>query len=57
VTLSTEELARLLLALTLLLSAAHACGYLFARLRQPRVIGEILGGLLPSCWCSRWRSR
>jgi Kef-type K+ transport system membrane component KefB len=45
-TLSTEELARLLLALTLLLSAAHAAGYLFARLRQPRVIGEILGGLL-----------
>jgi Kef-type K+ transport system membrane component KefB len=45
-TLSAEELARLLLALTLLLSAAHASGYLFARLRQPRVIGEILGGLL-----------
>ena len=45
-TLSAPELAHLLLALTLLLSAAHACGYLFARLRQPRVIGEILGGLL-----------
>ena len=44
--LTGEELARLLLALTLLLSAAHAFGYLFARLRQPRVIGEILGGLL-----------
>jgi Kef-type K+ transport system membrane component KefB len=45
-TLSTEEFARLLLALTLLLAAAHAAGYGFARLRQPRVIGEILGGLL-----------
>ena len=45
-TLPVDELARLLLALTLLLSAAHASGYLFARLRQPRVIGEILGGLL-----------
>jgi Kef-type K+ transport system membrane component KefB len=44
--LSTEELARLLLALTLLLSAAHAAGYLFARWGQPRVIGEIFGGLL-----------
>jgi len=44
--LSVEELSHLLLALMLLLSAAHACGYLFARLRQPRVIGEILGGLL-----------
>jgi Kef-type K+ transport system membrane component KefB len=45
-TLSVDDLSRLLLALTLLLSAAHASGYLFARLRQPRVIGEILGGLL-----------
>ena len=45
-TLPVDELARLLLALTLLLSAAHASGYLFARLRQPRVIGEIIGGLL-----------
>jgi Kef-type K+ transport system membrane component KefB len=45
-TLPVEDLARLLLALALLLSGAHACGYLFARLRQPRVIGEILGGLL-----------
>jgi len=45
-TLSVDDLARLLLALALLLSAAHASGYLFSRLRQPRVIGEILGGLL-----------
>lgn len=44
--LSTAELARLLLAVALLLTAAHGCGYLFARYRQPRVIGEILGGLL-----------
>jgi Kef-type K+ transport system membrane component KefB len=29
-----------------LLTFAHAFGYLFGRLRQPRVIGEILGGLL-----------
>jgi Kef-type K+ transport system membrane component KefB len=36
----------MLLALALLLIAAHACGYLFARFRQPPVIGEILGGLL-----------
>lgn len=45
-TLSTDEVARLLVALALLLSAAHGAGYLFTRLRQPRVIGEILGGLL-----------
>jgi Kef-type K+ transport system membrane component KefB len=45
-TFSTSELASLLLALALLLVAAHGCGTLFARLRQPRVIGEILGGLV-----------
>ena len=46
VTLGSLELARLLLALTLLLVAAHAFGYLANRIGQPRVIGEILGGLL-----------
>jgi Kef-type K+ transport system membrane component KefB len=44
-TFSPADLARLLLALTLLLTAAHAWGYLFSYLRMPRVIGEILGGL------------
>ncbi|MFF9205411.1 cation:proton antiporter [Streptomyces sp. NPDC014986] len=38
--------AQLLCALTALLVAAHTMGQLFARLRQPQVIGEILGGLL-----------
>lgn len=45
-TLDTPELAHVLLALGLLLAAAHGCGYAMARLRQPRVIGEIIGGLL-----------
>lgn len=36
----------LLLCLGLLLGAAHLIGLLFARLRQPRVVGEIVGGLL-----------
>jgi K+:H+ antiporter len=44
-TLSTSEFASLLAALAALLVVAHGCGTLFARLRQPRVIGEILGGL------------
>jgi Kef-type K+ transport system membrane component KefB len=54
--LSVESLSHLLLALTLLLSAAHAFGYGFARLRQPRVIGEILGGLLlgPTLFGALW---
>src|SRR4051812_35573102 len=30
----------------ILLSAAHLLGNLFSRLRQPRVIGEILAGVL-----------
>jgi Kef-type K+ transport system membrane component KefB len=36
----------MLVALALLLLSAHAFGHLFARLRQPRVIGEIVGGLV-----------
>ena len=44
--LSDADLARLLLAVVLLLVAAHLLGRLFTRFRQPRVAGEILGGLL-----------
>src|SRR5258708_1457562 len=36
----------LIFFLSILLTAAHLLGYLFARLRQPRVIGEILAGIL-----------
>ncbi len=43
---SADALTTLLFALTLLLIAAHACAYVFVRLRQPRVIGELLGGLV-----------
>jgi Kef-type K+ transport system membrane component KefB len=44
--LSPIETARLLLAVLLLLSAAHGFGYAFVRLKQPRVVGEIVGGLV-----------
>ena len=40
------DLARLLIALAVLLIAAHGVGALFARFRQPPAIGEIVGGLL-----------
>jgi Kef-type K+ transport system membrane component KefB len=40
------ETAHILLALVLLLTAAHGVGFLFVHFRQPRVIGEIVGGLL-----------
>jgi Kef-type K+ transport system membrane component KefB len=44
--LSNSDLIHLILALLLLLTAAHGLGLLFARLHQPRVAGEIIGGLL-----------
>lgn len=44
--MSDTDLFRLLACLALLLVAAHLFGRLFARLRQPPVVGEILGGLL-----------
>ncbi|MQA93613.1 MAG: cation:proton antiporter [Streptosporangiales bacterium] len=44
--LSTADVAHVLVALTLLVLAAHVVGHVFGVLRQPPVIGEILGGLL-----------
>jgi Kef-type K+ transport system membrane component KefB len=44
--LGSGDVAHILLALGVLLSLAHGLGYVFARFRQPAVIGEILGGLL-----------
>src|SRR5919206_2786302 len=41
-----SDLAHLLGALVLLLVAVHGMAYVFGRLRQPPVIGEIVGGLL-----------
>ncbi|WP_327726831.1 cation:proton antiporter [Streptomyces sp. NBC_00487] len=44
--LTISDTARILIVLTGFLVAAHVGGYVFARLRQPPVIGEITGGLL-----------
>lgn len=44
--MTNEQLGPLLVALLVLLSAAHVLGYLFSRLKQPRVIGEVLAGVL-----------
>ncbi|WP_433532910.1 cation:proton antiporter [Micromonospora sp. CA-263727] len=44
--MASAELFKLIAGLMLLLLAAHLVGRLFARFRQPPVIGEILGGLL-----------
>ena len=40
------ELARLIAALSLLITAAVGVGVLFSKLRQPRVLGEIIAGLM-----------
>src|SRR5947209_2405893 len=42
----SSAIGPLVLFLTILLTGAHLLGYLFAKLRQPRVIGEILAGIL-----------
>ena len=44
--ITSAELTRVAIALLALLLVAHAGGALFQRFRQPRVIGEILGGLV-----------
>jgi Kef-type K+ transport system membrane component KefB len=44
--LSNADVAQLLLVLVLLLIAAHSMGRLFSWLHQPKVAGEILGGLV-----------
>ena len=44
--MTSEQIAQMLAALATLLVAAHVFGHLLERLRQPRVIGEILAGVL-----------
>src|SRR4051812_42453627 len=44
--MSTAEFGSLCLVLSLLLGCAHLFGYFFTRIHQPKVIGEILAGLL-----------
>src|SRR5215831_8032716 len=42
----SSAIGPLILFIAILLTGAHLLGYLFARLRQPRVIGEILAGCI-----------
>jgi len=46
ITLSSLELTRFFFAMVLLLFTAHSFGFLFYEAKLPRVIGEILGGLI-----------
>jgi Kef-type K+ transport system membrane component KefB len=45
-TLSSAYLSHLAVALIVLCAAAPGCAYLYRRLRQPPVLGEVVGGLL-----------
>src|SRR5687768_17065639 len=44
--MTTDEMTPLVLSLAILVATAHAVGYRFERLRQPRLVGEILTGVL-----------
>ena len=44
--MSNSDLTSILLILLLLLSLAQLLGYLFVKLRQPKVVGEILAGVV-----------
>ena len=46
ISLSEHDLTRFFVAVVALMACAHLMGSLFGRLRMPRVIGEIAGGLL-----------
>lgn len=46
ITLADYQLTRFFLAISLMLVLAHSLGYVFKRLKLPKVVGEILGGLL-----------
>ena len=44
--MSTSDLTSILFLLLLLVGLAHLFGYLFVKLRQPKVVGEILAGVV-----------
>ncbi len=44
--MSSNEIGSIVLPLISLIAVAHILGYLFTRMRQPRVIGEIAAGIL-----------
>ncbi|MGH9039091.1 MAG: cation:proton antiporter [Acidimicrobiia bacterium] len=44
--MTNHELGAVALALLLLVAGAHLLGQVFARLRQPKVVGEILAGII-----------
>jgi Kef-type K+ transport system membrane component KefB len=53
--MTNEEIGRLVLTLAVLVASVHGMGFLFQRMRQPRLVGEILAGVvLGPCVLGRW---
>ena len=44
--MSVAEFGHFVLTIAILLAAVHGVGYLAERLKQPRIVGEILAGIL-----------
>src|SRR6185437_3924232 len=45
-----NEFGMMMLSLSVLLISVHICGYLFEKMLQPRLVGEILAGILLGPW-------
>jgi len=56
---SNSELTSVLFVILLILGLAQLLGYVFVRLRQPKVVGEILAGVIlgPRFWAGSPLSR
>jgi Kef-type K+ transport system membrane component KefB len=44
--MSVVEFGHFVLTIAILLGAVHGLGYLAERLKQPRIVGEVLAGIL-----------
>lgn len=44
--MTPEQLAAVIVALTVIIGAAHLLGHAFERMKQPRLVGEILAGVV-----------
>jgi Kef-type K+ transport system membrane component KefB len=48
--MTANEFGMMMLSLSVLLVSVHICGYLFEKMLQPRLVGEILAGILLGPW-------
>src|SRR6185312_1985862 len=48
--MTANEFGMMMLSLSVLLVSVHVLGYLFEKMLQPRLVGEILAGILLGPW-------